>query len=190
MKIFLAKKSEIQKTVSNFDTVFISKKRNIEHQIGRFLTKYIAKNMFNLTNTEIITKDKKPVLASSDLKFSISHSEDYVAVAFSKKEIGLDIEKYKERNLEKLSKYFNKNFDNQEDFYKYWTLFEANYKSNLTNENKTSFKYNDYYIAISSLEECDDIKFYDVLNLTKTTTTLENLELDFREIDKTFFISI
>ena len=182
MKIFLVKKSELQKTVSNFDTVFTSKKRNIEHQIGRFLTKYIAENMFNITNTEIIT--------CSDLKFSISHSEDYVAVAFSEKEIGLDIEKYKERNLEKLSKYFSKKFDNQEEFYKYWTLFEANYKSNLTDENKTSFKYNDYYIAISSLDNCDDIKFYDVLNLTKTTTTLENLELDFKEIDKTFFISI
>lgn len=184
MDIFFLKKSEILKSVSKFDTVFKSEKRNIEYQIGRYLTKYIGKVFYELFDVDIIVTDKKPVFKNSKMCFSISHSDEYVVVAFSEKEIGLDIEKYKERNLEKFSKYFKRDFGTQEEFYKYWTSFEAKYKSKLKNEFCSSFRFRNYYLSISSLEEHENISFYELYNLSKTETLLDELKLEIEEVSK------
>lgn len=181
MDIFFLKKSEILKSVSIFDSVYKSEKRNIEYQIGRFLTKYVAKNVFNLLDTDIDVLDKKPMFAHSNLRFSISHSDEYVVVAFSQKEIGLDVEKFKERNLEKFSKYFKKEFKTQEEFYKYWTIYEAKYKSKLEKGFEKTFKYKEYYVSTSTLDD-ENVSFFDVINLSEDSVILENLKLEIKEI--------
>ena len=189
MDIFFLKKSEILKSVSSFDTVYKSEKRNIEYQIGRFLTKYIAKTNFNISDAEIVVLDKKPIFAHSNMRFSISHSDEYVVVAFSQKEIGLDVEKFKEKDLEKFSKYFKKQFNTQEGFYKYCTIYEAKYKSKLENVFEKTFKYNEYYVSISTLED-DSVKFFEVTNLSDAQTSLENLNLKIHEIKSDLILSV
>jgi hypothetical protein len=185
MDIFFLKKSEILRSVFTFDVVYKSEKRNVEYQIGRFLTKYIGKVLYKISDTDIKTVDKRPEFINSDIKFSISHSEDYVAVAFSEKEVGLDIEKYKERDLEKFSKYLKQDFKTQDELYNYWTNFEAKYKSKITNGYEQNFKLGEYYIGLSSLKKDEIIKFYEVRNLLRSPARLEELVLEFREISLT-----
>lgn len=160
MKLFIANTSEFLKIIDNstIQKVYPSEKRNIEHNIGRLITKYIALNIYNNEQNEITTKDKKPCFKNSNLKFNISHSDKILGVVFSdiiedsplcQSEIGLDIEKFKTRDLTRLSDYFKKDFKSYNEFYKFWTRYEANYKSKLKNPNVISLKLKDYYISIS-----------------------------------------
>ena len=160
MKLFIADISEFLNIIdkSTIKKVYPSEKRNSEHNIGRLITKYVASNIYNNEQNKIITKDKKPCFKNSNLKFNISHSDKILGVVFSdiiedsplcQSEIGLDIEKFKPRDLNRLSDYFKKTFNSYDEFYKYWTLYEANYKSKLKNPNEISLKLKDYYISIS-----------------------------------------
>jgi hypothetical protein len=153
MEIFIIKKSDVLSVIdkSSINITYSSKKRNLDSQIGRFLVKYVADKFYNIDKTEILIQNKKPYFKYSDIKFSISHSHEFIGVAFSTKEIGFDIEKLQERNLEKLSKYFKKEFHSLSEFYKFWTGYEAQYKSGLNKDYKKTYKYKDYYLTTSSL---------------------------------------
>ena len=184
MKLFLVNIDEVLKIVdkSTIEKVYSSEKRNQEHNIGRFITRLIASKIFNVDNTEIITNNKKPCFKYSDLQFSISHSDNVIGVLFSEnienKEIGLDIEKFKMRNLNKLSNYFKTEFKTQDDFYKFWTLYEANFKSRLNDnddKNELSLKYNDYYISASYFG-IQDFSFYNLTIINEDMIKLDKLD--------------
>ena len=132
-----------------------TEKRFYEYTIGRYLIKNAAKQYYNLTDTEIIINENgKPVFKNSNLFFSLSHSKDIVIACFDKYPCGIDIEYIKQKNLDKLSKYFKQNFKTQEDFYKYWTNREAQYKLNENTKNSYFAKFqNDYYMSIVSNKE-------------------------------------
>jgi len=85
-----------------------------------------------------IDENGKPtILAKYGLYFSISHSGNYVLVAISDHEVGVDIEKLKDANLEIAKKYFNDaenamifaSDDPVISFYSIWTLKEAYLKA-------------------------------------------------------------
>lgn len=184
MKLFIANTSEFLKIIDNstIQKVYPSEKRNIEHNIGRLITKYIALNIYNNEQNEITTKDKKPCFKNSNLKFNISHSDKILGVVFSdiienttssKSEIGLDIEKFKPRDLNRLSDYFKKTFNSYDEFYKYWTLYEANYKSKLTNPNELSIKLEEYYISISYSSNQE----FQIFKISPNNNTPNNLDL-------------
>lgn len=81
-----------------------------------------------MADTEIIVENDKPKFKNGGMFFSISHSGKYVAAAFDNVACGLDIEEMKPRDFEALSARYNKDFQNTEDFYKFWTEYEAEIK--------------------------------------------------------------
>lgn len=107
---------------------FKSTKRFLQFSIGRFLVKSAAKKLFGQTDTEIIIDNDKPKFKNGGILFSISHSGNYIAAAFDKSECGLDIEEMKPRDFAALEKRYERNFDSVEDFYKFWTEYEAEIK--------------------------------------------------------------
>lgn len=178
MKIFVVRINKLLQIIdkSSFEAIYKSEKRNIESQLGRFLTKYIAERVYNIDNTEIAVKDKKPYFTNSDIHFSISHSNGLIGVAFSEDEIGLDIEQFKQRDLHRLSDYFKKSFKTLDEFYQYWTLYEANYKSKLMNETQITLKFEDYFVSVSS-ENNNELKMYEVAIPTEMTSPIELINL-------------
>ena len=178
MKIFIVRIKDFLKSIdkTSFEKVYKSDKRNMEFQLGRFITKYIASSVYGLDNTEIDVDNKKPYFTNSSLNFSISHSNNIWGVAFSEGVIGLDIEKFKQRDLNRLSEYFKKKFKTLEEFYQYWTVYEANYKSKLSNEIQKSFKFEDYFVSISA-ENNTELKIYEVASPIAITNPIELINL-------------
>ena len=134
------------------------KLNKIQHNAGRYIVEYVAKNILKLENSEIIIENNKPKFKYSDIKFSISHSDCWVVVAFSKNEIGVDIEKIKQRDYKALAKRMNFELkeDSLSDFYRCWTLFEAEYKLQQKAKSvKTIDFMNEYKISIASVETMD-----------------------------------
>lgn len=140
MDIFYLKKSEFLKAINRESLEYFSDNRNyasddkyIEHLLGLFLTKYIAKHFYNISDLEIERKNDKPFFKEGKMCFSISHSKDVVLVAFNNKNIGVDVEYISERkNFKAIMERFGEKVENPtcEDFYRFWTLYEAGVKLN------------------------------------------------------------
>ncbi len=65
-------------------------------------------------------------LKQSKIFFNVSHSKDLIAIAFSDSEIGLDIEKIRNKNMSKLNyKYFGNKVSTREEFFTLWTMAES-----------------------------------------------------------------
>ena len=82
-------------------------------------------------------EDGHPLFASSDVKISISHSEDYWVCVLSDEDAGIDIEKIKNRNWEKIAKRYFTETEKEtvrksgvDGFYRVWTAKEACAKKN------------------------------------------------------------
>ena len=189
MDIFIIKIDKFMKFIDEFSICndFSSRKRCIEFSLGRFLTKFVAKNFYNLENTDILICNKKPVFLNSKLYFSISHSKNIVAVAFDNNDVGLDFEFLKPRNLEKFCRRMNKKFQNEIEFYQYWTSFEAQYKSKP--QFLTSFKFEDYIASVSSFSKIDkSLKLYEI-HLSENIAESNNL-IDLRLVNNVSDLNI
>lgn len=146
---------------------FKSEKRFIQHSLGRFLVKNVASKVYGAANIDIIVKNNKPQFANNSLHFSISHCGRYIAAAFDDAECGLDIEEIKPRSLEALSKRYEKDFATLEDFYKFWTEYEAEIKLQQKTQGKYSCVFqNDYMLTVVSVSPISSqpscINFLDV----------------------------
>ncbi len=83
------------------------------------------------------TESGKPFIRLANRKFSISHSGDYVMVAFSEKEVGIDLEKENEIVVEDIVtsmhheeiEYVRNASDKHSAFYNVWTRKEAYLKA-------------------------------------------------------------
>ena len=80
---------------------FKSEQRNKEWLATRILLKQITSESMNILHND----NGKPYLQSSDLNISISHTKNYVTILLSKKNVGVDIEKYSDR-IKKISTRF------------------------------------------------------------------------------------
>lgn len=144
------------------DAKFTSEKRFYEYTIGRYLVKHVAQKYYNINDTDIIKNaNGKPIFKNANLYFSISHSKNIVIACLDIYPCGIDIEYIKNRNLNKLSEYFDKNFKTLEDFYKFWTTQEATYKVNQTNKfiHNQVFQ-NCYYLTISG--QCKNFEIFEI----------------------------
>ena len=136
-----------------------SEKRFWEYTLGRYLVKTAANKFYNIQNTNIVIKDSgKPEFEEGGIYFSISHSKEIVAVCFDEAPCGIDIEFIKDRNLSVLSEYYNKNFENHEDFYRFWTKNEAEYKLGQKAKYNCFFKIGKYFFAVVSDKEINNIE--------------------------------
>ena len=65
------------------------------------------KRLYNIDEFKVLYTDNgKPYLKDLNIYISISHSQDYVCVCFSKEEIGIDIQHFKEIK-DNIKKYIN-----------------------------------------------------------------------------------
>lgn len=140
MDIFYLKKSEFisfinQDSLQTFSDgrIFKCKDKELEHLCGIFLTKFIAKHVYDIYNLDIELRNKKPYFVSNEIFFSISHSKDIVLVAFNNSNIGADIEYMQDGKNYKLimNRYGHKvSNPSKKDFYRFWTVHEAEIKLN------------------------------------------------------------
>ena len=131
-----------------------------QHNAGRYIVEYVAKNVLNLENSEIIIENKKPKFKHSDIKFSISHSDCWAVVGFSNNEIGIDIEKMQDRDYKAIAKRmkFELKEDSLNDFYRCWTIFEAEYKLQQKAKSVKTIDFEkEYKISVASVSLIDEI---------------------------------
>lgn len=90
------------------------------------LLKSILKKDYNISNCTIkYNKNGKPYLDDiNNIYFSMSHSDKYLVIVISNKEIGVDIEEVKKYNT-KINDILNIKPKNEEEFFRYWTKKEA-----------------------------------------------------------------
>ncbi|MDF4221129.1 4'-phosphopantetheinyl transferase superfamily protein [Maribacter sp. M208] len=105
--------------------------------LGRLLLAYGLKNLYQIDIDDLqmnFTKDKKPFIENSAIKFNISHSNDVIVCAItSVGEVGVDVEKINDVNIQDFKGQFSKveydaiiNSSNElQQFYTYWTQKEA-----------------------------------------------------------------
>lgn len=99
-----------------------------EHCLAYYLAEKTAGEYYGFEDCKIIYKGKKPVLKNGEKEFSISHSKEFIAFAFSDSPCGIDIEKTTERDFLNIAKRMKFECHNLETFYKIWTKYEAQYK--------------------------------------------------------------
>lgn len=150
-------KTDKASLTSYADKEFKTEKRFYEHALGRYLVKNAAKDVFGITDTEIITNEKgKPYFKNAELHFSISHSDNIIIACFDKYPCGIDIERMKERNFDRFSEYYGEDFEGMYDFYRFWTLKEASYKLNAEPVGIYSKVFLDkYHLTVVSSNELD-----------------------------------
>lgn len=64
----------------------------------------ILRDFYGIEDRDIVFNGKKPFLKNRKKFFSVSHSNDFIALAFSDYDCGVDIEKIKIREFEDISK--------------------------------------------------------------------------------------
>jgi len=105
---------------------------------GEIIVRHVISKQLSLKNEKIrIVKNTygKPFIENVPLYFNISHAGEWVACAFSDREVGIDIEHIKDIDLSIAKKYFCKNeyeslvSKNGDErivyFYELWTLKES-----------------------------------------------------------------
>ena len=183
MDIFYLNKSEFLKSIDRASLEVFSDGREyssedkyFEHLCGLFLVKFIAKNIYKINNTEIEIVDKKPFLKDRKLFFSISHSKDVVVVVFDNNNVGVDVEFIQDRsNYNAIMERYGKKIENPslEDFYKFWTLHEAEIKLGTGVKSVFSSKIeNDYMLTCVS-----DDPLVSTFTMKRVTLIGENIDL-------------
>ena len=139
-----------------------------------------------------LAKSMKPYIKDNPFYFNISHSHDYYIMACSPTQIGIDIEKHRDRKYQLLSKrYYTENeqqyvnIHNRQGFFDIWSMKESytkflgetiikNLKINLVKNNQLiTFKNNIYFYKIDI-----DINYSCFMTLDTKITTKE-IYLDF-----------
>lgn len=107
---------------------FTNTKKQKEHCLSYLMTDRILKNVYKTENRELEFVNGKPFLKSRAKFFSISNSGDYLVIAFSDSNCGVDIEEIKDRDFVSISRRMRFNANTLEEFYLEWTKYEAEYK--------------------------------------------------------------
>jgi|GEM_PF-1291414 len=163
------------------DKNFKAESRKNQFCTGRFLTKYAAKYFYDVENTDIEIKNKKPVFKNSELNFNISHSKNLIAVCFDENPLGFDMEFMKPRDFESILKRYNIHTDNAKElFYRFWTEYEAKLKLQSEPESQIAFQaYDEFMFAIASSKNIDlknNFKVYELKNNSEEILNLTNVD--------------
>ncbi|MEE3349010.1 MAG: lipoyl synthase [Candidatus Gastranaerophilaceae bacterium] len=133
------------------DELSRTQKKKFQSELGRYIVDYVGKNIYNIPNRSLTIEKNKPKFTHSDIKFSISHSNNIVAVAFDDYSVGIDIEQMKDRDFSKLGNHYGINTDNKTEFYKKWTQLEAEIKIQAKAEQTYTTEFeNDYMLTIAT----------------------------------------
>ena len=130
------------------------------HCFSYLMVDRVLREFYNIEDREVIFDGKKPILKNGAKHFSMSHSGNYTALAFSDYNCGIDIEKIKLREFDKISKRMNFDCKTLEDFYKAWTQYEANYKLSVPAQKNKYYKIEDYALTVSSVNDKEEFNIY------------------------------
>ena len=130
------------------------------HCFSYLMLDRILKNHYNINNQEIIFYGKKPFLKSREMFFSISHSGEYIVLAFSTHDCGVDIEQIKLREFGAISKRMGFQCNTLEEFYVEWTRYEAEYKLGKPAQKKKKFHFDNYIITATSVNVSEEFDIF------------------------------
>lgn len=163
--------------------ISVDEKRKI-HCLSYLLVDKFLKEYYGIENTQLVFEDGKPILLDGGKYFSISHSEDLIALAFSDSNCGVDIEKIKLREFASIAERMGFEANTLGEFYEEWTKYEALYKLGKDKEygSIASFDLDDYALAAVSEDPCEefDLFYQEEMNDSDKNDDLEEFE-DFEE---------
>ena len=151
------------------DTLRIYQKKEISdekkwktHCLSYLLIDKFLDEVYGIENREIVFEDKKPMLLDGGKYFSISHSEDLIALAFSDFNCGVDIEKIKLREFVSISERMGFEANTLGEFYEEWTKYEANYKlgKDVDYGSFAIFELDDYALSAVSEDPLEEFELY------------------------------
>lgn len=165
MDIFLINKSDVEhisgELLSEFQKRSISAfEKQLQHNLSYLMVDRILREVYGIENREISFEGRKPVLRNSEKCFSVSHSGEFIALAFSDCNCGVDIEQNKLRDFERIAKRMKLACNTQEEFYTEWTKYEAAYKMGEKPQIFKSFKYEDYTVSACSKNISETFEIY------------------------------
>ena len=131
-----------------------------EHCLSYLMVDRVLREVYKIEDREIEFVGKKPFLKNRKKFFSISHSNEFIALAFSDFDCGIDIEKIKLREFEEISKRMNFKCNTLEEFYNEWTRYEAEYKLGKPAQKFKKFHFDEYIITASSVNIDEEIEIY------------------------------
>ncbi len=151
MRVFVADINEV------IGSVELEGKCKVQTEAGRFLTQLVAQKIYNIKDTEIKIKNKKPYFVNSGLNFNIAHSGNWVGVCFDDNPVGFDLEEMRDRDFEALLKRYKISAaDAKPIFYRFWCQYEAKLKLQAPEKSLAIFRiFNGYMAAIASDKELD-----------------------------------
>ncbi len=137
-----------------------NEKKLNQHCLSYLMVDRILRDFYKMENREIVFNGKKPFLKTREKFFSISHSENFIALAFSDYDCGIDIEKIKLRNFEEISNRMGFKCNTLEEFYNEWTKYEAEYKLGKPAQKFKKLHFEDYIITASSVNIQEEFEIY------------------------------
>ena len=123
-----------------------------EHCFSYLMVDRILRDFYGIEDRDIVFNGKKPFLKNRKKFFSVSHSNDFIALAFSDYDCGVDIEKIKIREFEDISK--------RMEFYNELTRFEAEYKLGKPAQKIKKFHFDEYIITAASVNIQEEFEIY------------------------------
>lgn len=135
-------------------------KKWLTHCLTYFMADKILNDVYKIKNCEIIYENNKPIIKDCNKKLSVSHSENFITLAFSDAECGIDIEKIKQRDYKKIAERMKFNCNNEIEFYQEWTKYEAEYKLGQKPQSLKFCKIDDYILCVVSSQEKEEFNLY------------------------------
>ena len=110
----------------------------------------------------LVFENGKPMLLDGGKHFSISHSDEMIAIAFSDSNCGVDIEKIRLREFTTISERMGFEANTLGEFYEEWTKYEAVYKLGKETEygSVAYFDLDDYALTATSEDPCEDFELF------------------------------
>lgn len=132
------------------------------HCLSYLLVDKFLKEYYGIENTQLAFEDGKPMLLDGCKYFSISHSEDFIALAFSDSNCGVDIEKIKLREFASIAERMGFEANTLGEFYEEWTKYEATYKLGKEVEygSVACFDLDDYILTAVSEDPCEEFELF------------------------------
>lgn len=150
-----------QKLLLEFKKKEISNPKKLnQHCLSYLMVDRILREFYKIDDREVTFEGNKPKLKSGAKRFSISHSGDYIALAFSDFDCGIDIEKNKPRDFKEIAKRMKFACNTLEEFYSEWTFFEAKYKLGSTPSAAKTYRLGDYTLTAVNENEKENFEIY------------------------------
>lgn len=130
------------------------------HCLSYLMIDRILKDFYQIEEREITFEGKKPILKSKQKHFSISHSGEFIALAFSDYNCGIDIEEIKLRDFNNIAKRMNFDCQTLGEFYDCWTQYEAEYKLSVPSQKTKTFKIEGYSLSVASTNIKEEFEIY------------------------------